>query len=102
MMASQVQNSFGKKFISASKFIPSYSQASKHAIEKFLDSLSQIKNLLIITGAGISTESGIPDYRSAGVGSYARRGDKWKPITIMEFIKSQTARQRYGMSNYEF
>lgn len=51
-----------------------------------------------MTGAGISTESGIPDYRSEGVGLYAR-SDR-RPIQHAEFVRSATARQRYWARNF--
>lgn len=44
----------------------------------------------VLTGAGISTDSGIPDYR--GKGSRTRT-----PMTIDEFVSSPTARERYWL-----
>ena len=48
-------------------------------------------DVIALTGAGISTESGIPDYRSPA-GSYARGH---KPITHAEFTTDARAWQRY-------
>ena len=49
------------------------------------------KRVLVITGAGLSTESGIPDYRSPD-GSYSRGH---KPILHSDFVKNTLARKRY-------
>ncbi|MFI8963025.1 NAD-dependent protein deacetylase [Streptomyces sp. NPDC053493] len=47
-------------------------------------------NVLVLSGAGLSTESGIPDYRGEG-GSLRRH----TPMTYQEFTASSHARRRY-------
>ncbi|MEU8842215.1 NAD-dependent protein deacetylase [Streptomyces roseus] len=47
-------------------------------------------DVLVLSGAGLSTESGIPDYRGKG-GSLSRH----TPMTYQEFTDSAQARRRY-------
>lgn len=51
---------------------------------------------IAFTGAGISTESGIPDYRSQG-GLW----DKFKPVYFDEFMSSEPARIEYWRQRLE-
>ncbi|MGN2412754.1 NAD-dependent protein deacetylase [Pseudomonas syringae] len=64
-----------------------------HKTHSQLDTLCQTmsdKAFLVVTGAGISTASGIPDYRDKdGV----RRGKQ--PMMYQEFVANPAARQRY-------
>ena len=57
--------------------------------------LNNVESLVVLSGAGISTPSGIPDYRD-------RNGD-WKqsqPIQYGEFVRSAAARRRYWSRSY--
>ena len=51
--------------------------------------LQQAERIVAFTGAGISTESGIPDYRSPGTGIW----NKIKPIEFQDFVASDDVRQ---------
>jgi len=61
--------------------------------EQLLDAaelLQQAKQIVALTGAGISTESGIPDFRSPG--------SIWQlqpPVSYRDFINKPEARQQY-------
>ncbi|EHR50249.1 NAD-dependent protein deacetylase, SIR2 family [Saccharomonospora marina XMU15] len=48
------------------------------------------RGVVVVSGAGISTESGIPDYRGAG-GTLRRHS----PMTYQEFVGSEEGRRRY-------
>lgn len=82
----------------AHKFVPQWSPPQPSDIERLQDFLVNSKQLLVLTGAGISTESGIPDYRSEKVGLYARTNRR--PVQHADFIRHASARQRYWARNY--
>jgi NAD-dependent SIR2 family protein deacetylase len=59
------------------------------------DFLSDAESITVLSGAGISTPSGIPDYRD--------RDGEWKqsqPIQYGDFVRSAAARQRYWSRSY--
>jgi len=65
------------------------------AIERLLAVLRPSRRLFVLTGAGISTASGIPDYRDAD--------GRWKhrqPMSYREFVGSERARQRYWARSF--
>lgn len=51
--------------------------------------IDEAQRIVFFTGAGISTESGIPDFRSPGTGLWT----KMKPIQFQDFIASDEVRQ---------
>jgi NAD-dependent SIR2 family protein deacetylase len=57
--------------------------------------LARSRRLVVLTGAGCSTESGIPDYRSPG-GAWTRH----KPIYFSAFVRSAEVRRFYWARSY--
>ena len=62
----------------------------KDLIYQLAEKIAAGKKVVVFTGAGISTESGISDYRSKG-GLW----DRFKPIYYDEFMSSETSRIEY-------
>mgnify|MGYP001096807205 CR=1 FL=1 len=60
------------------------------ALERLHELLMRSRRPLVLTGAGCSTDSGIPDYRDAA-GAWKRK----PPVTLQDYLKSPLARQRY-------
>ncbi|XP_068172124.1 NAD-dependent protein lipoamidase sirtuin-4, mitochondrial [Antennarius striatus] len=79
-------------------FVPACSSTDAHSLELMQAFVSCAKRLFVISGAGLSTESGIPDYRSEGVGLYARTDRR--PMQHAEFVRSARSRQRYWARNF--
>ncbi|TAJ97570.1 sigma factor regulator FecR [bacterium] len=59
-------------------------------LEEFAAKIRGCRNIVFFTGAGISTESGVPDFRSPG-GIWT----KYTPVYFDEFMSSDEARMRY-------
>jgi len=57
--------------------------------EEFAAKIRSSREIVFFTGAGISTESGVPDFRSPG-GIWT----KYKPVYFDEFMSSEAARVR--------
>lgn len=101
------------------QFVPKHKPVVEAEVKRLEEFLFSKPNVLVLTGAGISTESGkqsacfnlirsimmtsansqgIPDYRSEGVGMYARTTHR--PVQQMEFLSSAKVRQRYWARNF--
>ena len=58
------------------------------SVEQLAALLADAQRIVFFTGAGISTESGIPDFRSPGTGLW----NQIKPIQFQDFIGSEEVR----------
>lgn len=64
-------------------------------LQSLRDFIDRSRNLLVLTGAGCSTESGIPDYRGpSGAWKHPR------PMQFGEFVRSEANRRRYWARSY--
>ena len=64
-------------------------------LEQLKDLLNASSRVVIFTGAGISTESGIPDFRSPG-GIWT----KYRPIDFGDFMTSEEMRRQYWIRKF--
>jgi NAD-dependent deacetylase len=62
---------------------------SEDKLAQFSNLIDQSSNIVFFTGAGISTESGIPDFRSPGTGIW----NKISPIEFQDFVRSEEVRK---------
>ena len=72
---------------------------NSEAVNRLQDMLASATRAVVFTGAGISTESGIPDFRSPG-GIWT----KYQPIDFRDFVASEEMRReswrrRFAVSN---
>ncbi|XP_057332492.1 NAD-dependent protein deacylase Sirt4-like isoform X2 [Microplitis mediator] len=79
-------------------FVPKYEPPKPNDLIQLENFIKSEGKLCVLTGAGVSTESGIPDYRSEGVGLYATSNRR--PVLYQEFRNHDHIRRRYWARNY--
>lgn len=70
--------------------------ANETASMKQADQLAELmrgKRTAVLTGAGVSTDSGIPDYRGAGAPVRT-------PMTVQDFLRDESKRKRYWAGSH--
>ena len=66
-------------------------------IKRLAEMIGECRRAVVFTGAGISTESGIPDFLSPG-GLWSR----YKPIEFQDFVASEDARRESWRIKFSF
>lgn len=77
--------------------VPPHNELAKIDLLRLENFIEKSQRLFVLCGAGVSTESGIKDYRSENVGLFATTNHR--PTNYSEFLKSSYVRQRYWARN---
>ncbi|KAG2439297.1 hypothetical protein HXX76_004656 [Chlamydomonas incerta] len=75
---------------------PAAPPADARALDELADAVHSSRRLVVLTGAGCSTESGVPDYRSPQ-GAYSTG---FKPMTHQQFLAAPANRARYWARSF--
>ena len=78
-------------------FVPPSPPPSLASVSALSDFVASSQRLCVLTGAGLSTESGLQDYRSPGVGAYSVGH---KPMTHRAFVSDEHSRKRYWARSF--
>ncbi|XP_078039864.1 NAD-dependent protein deacylase Sirt4 isoform X2 [Augochlora pura] len=97
MISQPLATSFFRSYLDLT-FVPKCEPTKDSDITRLKEIINVHNNICILTGAGISTESGIPDYRSESVGLYARSNRR--PVLYKDFCTNNAVRRRYWVRNY--
>lgn len=62
----------------------------ERGLDELVSRWREARRAVVLTGAGISTDSGIPDFRSPG-----GRWESYRPVTLQEFLSSEDSRREY-------
>ncbi len=68
---------------------PCYGRGVENA-EQLAACWRDAERVVVLTGAGLSTASGIPDFRSPG-----GRWERYQPVPIQDFVARESAREEY-------
>jgi NAD-dependent deacetylase len=60
------------------------------ALEGLAARWREVRSVVVLTGAGLSTASGIPDFRSPG-----GRWERYQPVPLADFLARESAREEY-------
>lgn len=91
-----IQHMRSVQFLKGKNIVPGSDPPSPRDVSLLHQFFERSRRLVVLTGAGLSTESGIPDYRSPN-GAYS---SGFKPITHQEFIRSIRTRRRYWARSF--